>query len=312
MSEKVGSAPVTTDPDEAAAVLAAGGIVAIPTETVYGLAADATQPMAVERIFTVKGRPSDHPLILHVADTVDLHDVAARVPDTAQRLVEAFWPGPLSVIVSAADSVSRLATGGRDTVAVRCPDHDLTRSVLRRLGRAVVAPSANRFGRVSPTTPAHVAEDLGGDVDLILDGGRCRIGVESSIVDCTVDPPQLLRPGGVSAEAIEKALAQRLADAQGPVRAPGMLESHYAPSCRILLEADAMRARRRVRDEVASGRRVELLDPQVTEEMWAHHLYEWLREADGRDLDLLVVVPPPGEGLAAAVRDRLSRAAAGR
>jgi L-threonylcarbamoyladenylate synthase len=289
---------VITDPELATRILASGGVVALPTETVYGLGADATNLDAIARIFDIKGRPRDHPLILHVADPVDLEDVAQNVTPPVRRLVEAFWPGPLSVIVPAADGVSRHATGGRDTVAVRCPDHDLTRRVLRRLGRSVAAPSANRFGRVSPTTAAHVVEDLGTSVDAILDGGVCRVGLESTIVDCTVDPPQLLRPGGLSAE--------------GPSRAPGMLASHYAPRCRIIVVDEAIGAMDVVLDERSQGHHVELLDPAVTPEMWAHHLYQWLRDADRRRVDVLVVVPPEDRGLGSTVRDRLSRASAGR
>ncbi len=303
---------VITDPELAARILAAGGVVALPTETVYGLGADATNPDAIARIFDIKGRPRDHPLILHVADPVDLEDVAQNVTPPVRRLVEAFWPGPLSVIVPAADGVSRHATGGRDTVAVRCPDHDLTRRVLRRLGRSVAAPSANRFGRVSPTTAAHVVEDLGTSVDAILDGGVCRVGLESTIVDCTVDPPQLLRPGGLSAEEIESVMSRSLASAEGPSRASGMLASHYAPRCRIIVVDQAIGAMDAVLDERSQGHYVELLDPAVTAEMWAHHLYEWLRDADRRRVDVLVVVPPEDRGLGSAVRDRLSRASAGR
>ena len=306
------TAPITRDPQRAAAVLAAGGVVAVPTETVYGLAADVTLPAAVARVFAVKGRPADHPLIVHLADPDDLDAWSEAPSPAARRLAALAWPGPLSVIVPRSTRIADVVTGGRPTVALRCPAHPLVREVIRLLGHPVAAPSANRFGRVSPTTAQHVADDLGDDVDLILDGGPCEVGIESTIVDCTTDPVQVLRPGGLSADDIAALLERPVAPASGPVRAPGMLEVHYAPSCRVHLvdspsEAQQMSARLQ-----APGRRVEKLDLQGDLVLAARGLYGWLRDADERGATDLVVTLPPAQGLGIAVRDRLSRAAAAR
>ncbi|HSB87363.1 MAG TPA: L-threonylcarbamoyladenylate synthase, partial [Ilumatobacteraceae bacterium] len=191
-----------SDVDRALDVLRAGGLVAIPTETVYGLAADASNPSAVRRIFAVKRRPVDHPLIVHIATSEQLGHWASTIPPAAAVLADACWPGPLTLLVPRAASVIAEVTGGRETVGVRVPAHALTLELLHRFGGGLAAPSANRFGRVSPTTAAHVRADLGDEVDFVLDGGPCPIGVESTIVDCTVDPPQVLRPGGISNEDI--------------------------------------------------------------------------------------------------------------
>ena len=232
-----------TSVDRALEVLGNGGLVAIPTETVYGLAADARNESAVRRIFAAKGRPADHPLIVHIASGERLLDWAASVPTTAALLADACWPGPLTLLVPKAAHVLPLVTGGRDTVGVRVPAHPLTTELLRRFGGGVAAPSANRFGKVSPTAAQHVALDLGNRVDYILDGGPCPIGVESTIVDCTVDPPQVLRPGGISAATVEALLERPLAPVSGPSRAAGMLASHYAPSARVLLADSPAQAR---------------------------------------------------------------------
>lgn len=306
------SARITRDVDLAVSVLARGGLVALPTETVYGLAADITQPDAVARIFAVKGRPADHPLIVHLAEPEDLDRWCWHPSDAARTLATLAWPGPLTVIVPRGDAIAPVVTGGRDTVALRCPAHPVAREVIRRLGRPVAAPSANRFGRVSPTTAQHVADDLGDDVDLILDGGPCDVGVESTIVDCTVDPVQVLRHGGVPAEAIEALLATPVVPASGPPRAPGMLAMHYAPRCRVHLAESDSQADTITRGIAGPGRRVERLDLTVDTVEAARGLYGWLRDADTRGATDLVVVMPPAVGLGVAVRDRLSRAAATR
>ncbi len=294
--------------DAAVAVLRAGGLVAIPTETVYGLAADATNEAAVRRIFAVKGRPADHPLIVHVADASMLAHWAAEVPPAAALLADACWPGPLTVLVPKADRVLDVVTGGRPTVGVRVPAHPLTTELLRRFGGGVAAPSANRFGRVSPTTADHVRRDLGDDVDLVIDGGPCPVGVESTIVDCTVDPPQILRPGGIPSEQIEALLTGHLAAPSGPSRASGMLASHYAPHCAVLLAADTAEAATlldRHPGALLIGDGTDLVE-------YARSLYDWLRQADDEHRPAVIAVMPTAVGLGHAVRDRLLKAAADR
>jgi L-threonylcarbamoyladenylate synthase len=299
-----------TDPGvaEAAAVLRAGGLVAFPTETVYGLGADATDAAAVERIFAVKGRPRDHPLIVHLAPAAPLAPWAGDWPPAAAALADACWPGPLTVLVHRGPAVIDAVTGGRPTVGLRVPAHPVAVALLDAFGGGVAAPSANRYGRVSPTTAAHVRADLDGDVAVVLDGGPCAIGVESTIVDCTVDPPMLLRAGGVPVEILESVLGSPLAATAGPPRAPGMHESHYAPRCAVEVAGTVEEAYERAAARVG----VEVLDPGPDVVAYAHHLYAWLRDADARGVGTLVVVAPPATGLGAAVRDRLRKAAAPR
>lgn len=302
--------------DAAVEVLAAGGLVAIPTETVYGLAADASNENAVRRIFAVKGRPADHPLIVHVADAAALDVWAAEVPVAARMLADACWPGPLTVLVPRAAHVLDVVTGGRATVGIRVPAHPLTAELLRRAAMrgvpGLAAPSANRFGRVSPTTADHVRADLGADVDLILDGGPCPVGVESTIVDCTVDPPQVLRPGGIPTEQVEALLSGHLAAPSGPSRASGMLASHYAPRCRVLLVETADDAATVAASAAAEHVRVATIGIDVDDVTYARHLYDWLRDADRDDVDTIVALLPPAAGLGHAIRDRLRKAAADR
>lgn len=294
-----------SDIDRALQVLRAGGLVAIPTETVYGLAADASNPDALRRVFAIKGRPAEHPLIVHIAAAEQLALWAASIPPAAAVLADACWPGPLTVLVPRAGHVLDLVTGGRPTVGVRVPAHALTLELLHRFGGGLAAPSANRFGRVSPTTADHVRADLGDEVDFILDGGPCPIGVESTIVDCTVDPPQVLRPGGIPTEDIAALLDDGLAaGASGPPRAPGMLASHYAPRCRVILVESGVEAA-----QLAAGRDdVEILDePDLVR--YAHTLYGRLRAADDRGIGTVIAVLPPAAGLGHAIRDRLTKAA---
>jgi L-threonylcarbamoyladenylate synthase len=291
--------------DRALDVLHAGGLVAIPTETVYGLAADASNPAAVRRIFAVKGRPLAHPLIVHLASAEQLAGWAATIPPAAVALAESCWPGPLTLLVPRATHVLDVVTGGRRSVGLRVPAHPLTQELLTRFGGGLAAPSANRFGRVSPTTADHVRADLGTDVDFILDGGPCPIGVESTIVDCTVDPPQVLRPGGIPTEQIAAILNDAVGETGGPSRAPGMLASHYAPRCHVVLVAGVDDAER-----LAAGKHgVEILaDHDLAR--YAHTLYSRLRDADERNVDTLIAVMPPAVGLGHAIRDRLTKAAA--
>ncbi len=277
---------------------------AIPTETVYGLAADAANPRAVQRIFAVKGRPSAHPLIVHLAASAQLGDWADTVPPSAAVLADACWPGPLTLLVPRAAHVLDVVTGGRPTLGIRVPAHPMTLELLARFGGGLAAPSANRYGKVSPTTAAHVRADLGADVDFVLDGGPCPIGVESTIVDCTVDPPQVLRPGAIPIEHIAALLNDSLIPGQGPSRASGMHESHYAPRCRLLLVTrldDAVRL-------AADAPRTEVLHDEDLPH-YAHTLYSRLRDADDRGVKTVIAVMPPAVGLGHAIRDRLTKAA---
>ena len=303
---------VTTDIGRAATAIAAGGLVAIPTETVYGLAADATNEAAVARIFEVKGRPGEHPLIVHVASIDDLDTWASAVPVPARLLAEAAWPGPLTVIVPRATCVLDVVTGGLDTVGLRVPAHPVAQALLERVGVGLAAPSANRFGAVSPTTARHVARDLADRLDpqrdLILDGGSCPVGLESTIVDCASSPPQILRAGGVPVDDVRRLLDGDLADASGPSRASGMLVSHYAPlaAVRLVDSADDATA---LRAGTAGAEILDLTDDLVR---YAHELYARLRDADDRGVRTVIAVLPPAEGLGHAIRDRLTKAAAPR
>ena len=302
----------TNDVERAAKAIADGGLVVIPTETVYGLAADASNAVAVARIFAVKARPRDHPLIVHLGDVEDIDRWSAAVPEDARRLAALAWPGPLTIIVPRAERVPDAVTGGRDSVGLRVPAHPMTLELIRLTGTALAAPSANRFGDVSPTTAAHVVDDLAEFLDpgrdVILDGGACPVGVESTIVDFCTDPPQLLRAGGITPEQISELLSTGVAGASGPARASGMLESHYAPRSRVVLvetqaEAIAEAAAR-------PGAVVLVLSDDLAAA--AHSLYAELRRADDRGASSIVAVMPPPVGLGHAIRDRLIKAAAPR
>ncbi len=307
----------------AVGLLRAGRVVAMPTETVYGLAADASSKEAVARIFAIKGRPADDPLIVHLGGGASLTDWAQHVPDDASRLAEALWPGPLTLVLQRHPSVLTEVTGGLDTVALRMPAHPVAQRLLESFGGGLAAPSANRFGRVSPTTADDVLHDLGDEVDLVIDGGPCEIGVESTIVEFTEGEVAILRPGGVSPEVIARVLGRRArTTAHGPVRAPGMLPSHYAPRTPLELCAPDQVALRGA-DLVSSGARVGVLslarievpgatvvwDADGEIAVFARSLYQRLRQADAQALDVLVVALPPDEGLGVAVKDRLRRAA---
>src|SRR5262245_5420312 len=226
-----------TDLAHAVAVLEGGGLVAFPTETVYGLGADASSDAAAARIFAAKGRPRGHPLIVHLAEGARLDDWARDVPETARRLARAAWPGPLTIIVRRGPRVAAAVTGGADTVGLRVPAHPVAQALLRGFGGGIAAPSANRFGRVSPTTADHVAADLGADVDYILDGGPCAVGVESTIIDLSRGRAVLLRPGGLPREAIEPITGPLDAPDEAAPAAPGTLASHYAPRAEVIAVA---------------------------------------------------------------------------
>ena len=307
-------------------LLRRGGVIALPTETVYGLAANAEDELAVRRVFAIKGRPATHPLIVHVAHARELSAWALHVPDEAHQLAEAFWPGPLTLVLPRSDRATDAVTGGQDTVAVRVPDHPVAQAVLEALGGGVAAPSANRFGRVSPTTVEHVREDLGEEVDLLLDGGPCGVGVESTIVDLSQGEPAVLRPGGLGVEEVERVLGRRVpVRTSSTVRVSGSLASHYAPRAGVVLSEPGDVASR-VEVLRARGQRVGVLGPaslrlpsgveryDVPEDPAgaARVLYTRLREADAQGHDVLVACLPRAEGLGLAVRDRLSRAAAPR
>ena len=281
----------------------------------YGLGAAADDRRAVARIFAVKGRPVDHPLIVHIRGADELDAWAAEVPPAAALLAATCWPGPLTLLLPRGVRVLDGVTGGRDTVGLRVPAHPVTQELLVRSGRGIAAPSANPFGRVSPTTAGHVLHDLG-DVldpttDVILDGGPSPIGVESTIVDCTTEPPELLRPGGIPREEIEQLLDVGLATAGGPARAPGMLAAHYSPAATVVLAEDRRRGDAVRAGLERDGLRVAVLDFGDDLVAYARGLYQSLRDADAAGADRVVAILPPPRGLGHAIRDRLQKAAGG-
>jgi L-threonylcarbamoyladenylate synthase len=307
-------------------ILRRGGVIALPTETVYGLAANAEDELAVRRIFAIKGRPATHPLIVHVARAEALTAWARQVPEEAWRLASAFWPGPLTLVLPRTERATDAVTGGQDTVALRVPSHPVALAVLEALGGGVAAPSANRFGRVSPTRAEHVRADLGAEVDLVLDGGPSTVGVESTIVDLSSGEPVVLRPGGLAVEEVERVLGRPVpVRTSSTVRVSGSLASHYAPRAGVVL-AEPAQVAGRVEALRAQGQRVGVLGPaslrlpggvpryDVPEDPGgaARVLYTRLREADEQGHDVLVACLPRAEGLGLAVRDRLARAAAPR
>ena len=293
---------------EATDILLHGGLVGIPTETVYGLAGHAENLSALRRIFEVKSRPVTHPLIVHIDSDSRLDEWSRDISPAARELGRILWPGPLTMVLYRSSRVSHLVTGGRDTVAIRVPDHPVALNLLSQLQSALAAPSANRFGRVSPTTAQHVFTDLGSDVDLILDGGPCSIGVESTIVDMTKPIPQLLRPGGISVSQIEEILNLKLDPPTGDSRAPGMLESHYAPTCTVELVATAESAISRAQQLESNSKQVHILNFSQDLNAYAKNMYEFLRDADRQGCDVVVAVMPANEGIGRAIRDRLTKA----
>ena len=310
---------------DAAANLLAGGLVAFPTETVYGLGANACNADAVARIYSVKGRPADHPLIVHIASMDGLGDWADDVPGYAISLARDFWPGPMTLVVKRSGLAGDFVTGGQDTVGVRVPNHPVALGLLEAFakagGKGVAAPSANRFGSVSPTTAVAVHEELGDYLDaddLILDGGPSAVGVESTIIDCTSDVPQILRPGGITAEMIEQSTGLKPLDSEQEsnspeIRVSGSLEKHYAPAAKVFLDVTPIAGQ----GFIAASRRVtptgvtRLAAPKNLDE-FARDLYSALRKADELGLAEVVVEQPQGDGLAIAIRDRLERASKGR
>jgi L-threonylcarbamoyladenylate synthase len=309
----------------AARILAEGGLVAFPTETVYGLGADATNPAAIARLYQAKGRPAFNPLIAHVGDIAAARKIA-RFDAPAIALAEAFWPGPLTLVLPKTEScaVADLATAGLDTVAIRIPAHPVARDILRAFGGPVVAPSANLSGHVSPTTAAHVQSDLAGRIDLIVDGGAVEVGVESTIVGC-FDEPMLLRPGGLPRAEIERVLGRALvqppadADGSGQPLAPGMLASHYAPRAKVRLNAVKLEAGEALLafglgaiSGIDAASAVMNLSERGDLDEAAANLFGHLRALDGQGVHTIAVMSIPHEGLGEAINDRLSRAAVGR
>ena len=316
--------------DRAVEVLRRGGIVALPTETVYGLAADADNEDAVRKLFAAKGRPADHPVIVHVGGADAFDEWAIDVSDVARALIRAFWPGPLTLVSRRSARARDIVTGGQDTVGIRSPAHPWARALLREFGGALAAPSANSFGRISPTTAQHVIDDLGvkprGKVDLILDGGPCPVGIESTIVDICSGTPTLLRPGAITRDQLQEVLGHQILDAgaQSP-RAPGRLEKHYAPHTPLTVMSV---------DELAAmlsnpgGARIAVLAPlsllqncraevalaiaaAERAEDYARLLYSSLHRLDSSGADRLIVASPPTGSHWDAIHDRLQRAQAG-
>lgn len=328
--------PVAPEPSkikEAAEVIKKGGTVAFPTETVYGLGADALNTEAIKKVFMAKGRPSDNPLIVHISDMEMLKLIAKQPSKTARALINQFWPGPLTVILEKKKVVPEIVTGGLDTVAVRMPDNKIALSLIKQSGVPLVAPSANLSGRPSPTKAGDVADDLSGRIDRIIDGGKTRIGIESTVIDMTTTPPSLLRPGGLSVEEVEKVIGpvQRQSEAheKKPARSPGMKYRHYAPKARmIIVEGDKKKVhseiKRLAEEALKKGKKVGILtfhkDLNVAgclvkyagsrPETVAKRLFDILRGFDKGGVDIILSEPYAGKGLMLGIADRLSRAAA--
>jgi L-threonylcarbamoyladenylate synthase len=313
-------------PDEIAAAIAAlhaGEVIGLPTETVYGLAGDASNPEAVARIFAIKGRPSSHPVIVHVPDAGHVARWARETPPSAAALMRRFWPGPLTIVLPRTESVPDAVTGGQDTIALRVPAHPVALQVLQAFGSGLAAPSANRYGRISPTTAAHVRADLGKEVRIVLDGGPSDVGLESTIVACLDQRVAILRPGRVGIAQIEAVVGPVTGASPGAPRVPGSVASHYAPHTRLEVVdatalADVMAA------HAKAGRRVAVLGPGVMPDQpvaawlaaatdaegYGRALYDHLRRLDEVAADVILVVRPPDEPAWVAIHDRLERAAA--
>jgi L-threonylcarbamoyladenylate synthase len=312
--------------EKAVAILKRGGLVAFPTETVYGLGADAGNPDAIRKLYAAKGRPADHPVIVHLADAAQLTQWSREITPAANKLAQRFWPGPLTLILRRTPDVSDALTGGQDTIALRIPSHPMAHALLVKFGGGIAAPSANRFGHVSATTAQHVREEFGASVELVLDGGQSEVGIESTIVDVTGIQPVLLRPGHISAREIEVAAGVALASSQAnSPRAPGTLAAHYAPNTPLLvMEGDLMLEL--AATLVRQGKSVAVLARSTLQPLlpglkwiaaphraqaYAHDLYANLRALDAQGCDAILVEQLPQQPEWAAVNDRLGRAAAG-
>ena len=307
---------------DAATSLRSGNLVAFPTETVYGLGVDATNKDAVAHLYQVKGRPSDHPLIVHISSMTNLDKWAREIPEYAIKLARTFWPGPMTLILPRTNLAKDFITGNQDSVGIRVPSHPLASALLKEFedqgGLGVAAPSANRFGKVSPTTADAVVEDLSGYLspsDLILDGGSCEVGVESTIINCTQDLPEILRPGAITAKMINEFIGLQVnqittGSNKSTIKAPGLLQSHYAPKAKVFLSTtsnlgDGFIA---LADVQTPSGAIRLASPKDTKE-YAQILYKALRLADTKQLLNVIVIPPTGDDLASAICDRLEKCA---
>jgi L-threonylcarbamoyladenylate synthase len=308
----------------AAQSLIDGHLVAFPTETVYGLGADATNQSAVARIYEVKGRPADHPLIVHIADLKYLDQWISEIPAYAIELARSFWPGPMTLILNRSELAKDFITGNQDTVGIRIPDNSIALGLLEAFhqkgGAGIAAPSANRFGQVSPTTAAAVEEELSEyltDSDLVLDGGPSEVGLESTIIDCTSDLPSILRPGAITISMIEEVTGLKISDTdisnQTSIRVSGSLENHYAPKAKVILDQEPTAGTGLIAlAEIQTPPGVVRLAAPNTVEEFARTLYSALREGDHQNLETIYISQPAGDGLAIAIRDRLARSARGR
>ena len=304
----------------AAQSLKSGSLIAFPTETVYGLGADATNQQAVARIYEVKGRPADHPLIVHVADMQDIAQWSDEIPDYAIALARAFWPGPMTLILKRSSLAQDFITGGQETVGLRVPDHVVALALLNEFkkigGNGIAAPSANRFGHVSPTTAQAVSDELSqylAQDDLILDGGPSQVGVESTIIDCTTQSPKILRPGAITEEMIEEVTKLDLSYDASEIRVSGSLENHYSPSAQVILDITPEKGDGFIASiEIPTPDGVIRLASPISNEDFARVLYASLRSADDQSLSRVVVKQPSGDDISVAIRDRLLRASRGR
>jgi L-threonylcarbamoyladenylate synthase len=319
---------------EAVNVIKSGGLVAFPTETVYGLGANALDAKAVKRIFVAKGRPSDNPLIVHIADKDDVKMLAGQVPDTAWKLIDRFWPGPLTIVLKKSKIVPKITTGGLDSVAIRMPKSKIACRIIRESKTPIAAPSANYFGRPSPTKAEHVLEDMRGRIDMIIDGGQTRIGIESTVIDLTAKTPTLLRPGGVTLEQLKKTLGKvrvhpqiRGQKSKGRVRSPGMKYKHYSPRAQvILITGKSDNVHKRINAMIAelknAGKRVGIIvadkapyDVDAAKFVGARHenlaatLFKTFREFDSMKIDVILVQGVPKKGLGLGIMNRLEKAA---
>ena len=334
METKLFTAPLTSEQyDEAAAIIREGGLLGIPTETVYGLGANALDEDACRRIYEAKGRPQDNPLIIHISDAGWLPRYCKHIPESAYALARAFWPGPLTMILPAKDIVPMRTTGGLDTVGVRCPDHPVTLEIIRRADVPIAAPSGNISGRPSPTTAHHMVEDMTGRIDGIVDGGACGVGVESTIIDLTCTPPRLLRPGGLPLEALEavlgevevdKAVVSKLAEGEKP-KAPGMAYRHYAPKAPVTVitgdpDKSAAYIRAHLTDRsgiICFHEYVDTFGDHIVHDLGhredkaeqARHVFDALRTFDDTDVREIWAQCPDSSGLGLAVENRLKKAA---
>ncbi len=304
----------------AAQSLKSGSLIAFPTETVYGLGADATNQQAVARIYEVKGRPADHPLIVHVGDMQDIAQWSDEIPDYAIALARTFWPGPMTLILKRSSLAQDFITGGQETVGLRVPNHVVALALLNEFkkigGKGIAAPSANRFGHVSPTTAKAVSDELSQyleEDDLILDGGPSQVGVESTIIDCTTQSPKILRPGAITEEMIEEVTKLDLSYDATEIRVSGSLENHYSPSAQVILDITPEKGDGFIASiEIPTPYGVVRLASPINNEDFARVLYAALRSADEQSLSRVVVKQPSGDDISVAIRDRLLRASRGR